>query len=116
MAKTRRVEGPAGALADDDLQRWLEGARAGLGADGISATFGRAPRIGGVPGPTWVSMTSATAHGRLVRSTDGATVVTVHALPDSATLLAERHPSTTLAQLEALVEAMGAHRPIARRA
>ena len=109
MARTRkRGEAPAGTLGDDDLQRWLEEARSDLGAAGISAHFGRAPSIGGKPGPTWVSMTSASAHGRLVRSPDGATRITAHALPHSTPLLDERHPETTAAQLDALVAALGA--------
>ena len=111
MARTKHVEAPAGALGDDALQSWLEQARPALGATGISATFGRAPRIGGVPGPTWVTMTSKSASGRLVRSADGATSLTAHALPDSAPLLDERHPHTTVAQLEALVAALGAPSP-----
>lgn len=116
MARNRPSGGPSGSLDDDDLQSWLEQSRAALGAAGIAATFGRAPRIGGKPGPTWVSMTSPTAHGRLVRSPDGATKVTAHALPDSAPLLDERHPHTTIAQLEAIVAALGARQPTAGRA
>ncbi len=117
MARTKHDEGPAGSLSGDDLQRWLKDNRSTLGSGGITATFGRAPRIGGVDGPTWVSMTSAVAHGRLVRSPDGATTVTAHALPDSAPLLDERHPHTTPAQLAAIVAALsGARRPTAGRA
>ncbi len=106
----RSGEAPGGALEADDLQRWVRDARPDLGALGISAHFGRAPRIGGEHGPTWVSMTSPRAHGRLVRSPDGSTTVTAHALPDSAPLLDERYPDTTLAQLEAMVAALGAAR------
>jgi len=107
----RQSVAPTGTLGGDDLQRWLERSRSQLGATGISANFGRAPTIGGTPGPTWISMTSATAHGRLVRSSDGATTVTAHALPDSAPLLDENHPHATLAQLEAIVAALGGARP-----
>jgi len=92
MAKTREGDGPAGSLGDADLQDWLKRSRAQLGATGINASFGRAPRIGGHPGPTWVTMTSATAYGRLIRASDGATTVQAHALPDSTPLLDERHP------------------------
>ena len=115
MARTRRGEGPAGSLGDDDLQDWLKRSRAQLGATGINA--GRAPRIGGHAGPTWVTMTSATAYGRLIRASDGATTVQAHALPDSAPLLDERHPHTTIAQLDSIVSALsGANRPAAGRA
>ncbi len=116
MARTKRVGAPSGTIDADDLQRWLADARAGLGATGINATFGRAPTIGGAAGPTWVSMTAARAHGRLIRAADGATTVTAHTLPDSATLLDERHPHTTLAQLESLVAALGGTRPTSGRA
>jgi len=107
MARTRPEAGPAGSIGDEDLQRWLERSRSHLGARGISAHFGRAPKIGGAPGSTWVTMTSPLAHGRLVRSADGATKVTAHALPDSTPLLDQRHPHTTLAQLDAIVVALG---------
>jgi len=117
VARTKKVEGPPGTIDADGLQRWLDQARSGLGAAGISATFGRAPIIGGSPGPTWVSMTAAGAHGRLVRAADGATTVTAHALPASASLLDEHHAHTTLAQLDALVAALGGPRlPTAGRA
>lgn len=110
MARTkpaRQSELPAGALGGDDLQRWLERSRSDLGANGISANFGRAPRIGGVAGPTWVSMTSASAVGRLIRAGDGTTTVTAHSLADSTPLLDERYPHTTVAQLQAVVAALG---------
>jgi hypothetical protein len=116
MARTRQGDGPAGSLGDDDLQDWLKRSRAQLGATGINATFGRAPRIGGHPGPTWVTMTSATAYGRLIRAADGATTVRAHALPDSTPLLDERHPHTTIAQLDSIVSALTARRPVAGRA
>lgn len=116
MARRKASGGPDGSLGDDDLQSWLEQSRPALGAAGIAATFGRAPRIGGNAGPTWVSMTSATAHGRLVRSADGSTIVTAHAMPTSAKLLDERHPHTTVAQLEAIVAALAARTPTAGRA
>ncbi|MEO5678914.1 MAG: hypothetical protein ABIS47_04515 [Acidimicrobiales bacterium] len=111
MPRKKRSEAPAGTLADGELQRWLEHAGVGLGASGIKASFGQAPRAGGAPGATWVSMTSATAHGRLVRSPGGATTLTARALPAGDRLLDERHPHTTLAQLEALVAALGGTRP-----
>ncbi len=117
MARTKQNESPAGALGDGDLQRWLERTRSDLGARGIKASFGQAPRSGGQQGTTWVSMTSDGAHGRLIRSPDGATTVRAHALPSGSPLLDERHPHTTLAQLEALVAALGGtHAPTAGRA
>ena len=109
-------EGPAGSLGDADLQEWLKKSKAQLGATGINASFGRAPRIGGQPGSTWVTMTSATACGRLIRSADGATSVRAHTLPDSAQLLDERHPHTTLAQLDSIVSVLSAARPSTGRA
>ncbi len=111
MAGKKRGDSPAGALEADELQRWLEQARSGLGGGGIKASFGRAPTIGGKAGSTWITMTSATAHGRLVRAADGAATVTAASLPDSAPLLDERHPHTTLAQLDSLMAALGANRP-----
>ncbi len=123
MARTKQSEAPAGALGDGDLQRWLQLHRAELGSSGIKASFGQAPRSGGHPGATWVSMTSAHAHGRLVRSADGATTVRAHALPagaplpDDAPLLDEQCPHTTVAQLEALVAALAStSAPTAARA
>ena len=117
MARTRkRGEAPAGTLGADDLQRWLEEARSDLGAAGISAHFGRAPKTGGKAGSTWVSMTSPSAHGRLVRAADGSTTVTARSLPHSTPLLDESHPHTTPAQLEAMVAALGAAPPTAGRA
>lgn len=116
MPRTKHGDAPAGTLGADDLQRWLEDSRSDLGANGITATFGRAPTIGGAHGPTWVSMTSPVAHGRLVRAADGATTVTAHALAGSSPLLHESHPHTTTAQLEALVVALRARPPAAGRA
>jgi hypothetical protein len=117
VARTKRGEGPTGSLGDDDLQQWLEQSKAQLGASGIAASFGRAPRIGGAHGPTWVTMTSATAYGRLVRAADGATTLRAHALPAGAPLLDETHPHTTLAQLDSIIAALsGAHVPAAGRA
>ena len=107
MAGKKRTEAPAGALGADALRQWVE--RAGRELDGgIKASFGRAPRTGGQAGSTWVTMTSATAYGRLVRAADGATTVRVHALPDSAPLLDERHPHTTIAQLDSIVSVLSA--------
>jgi hypothetical protein len=117
MGRTKQSDAPSGTFGNGDLRRWLQGARTELGAAGISATFGEAPRSGGAPGATWVSMSTAGAHGRLIRAADGSTKLTVHRLPDSTPLLDERHPHTTLAQLEALVDAMrAAPRPPAGRA
>ena len=115
MAGKKRTEAPAGALGADALRQWVERAGRELGG-GIKANFGRAPTIGGKAGPTWVTMTSATAHGRLVRTADGGTTITATALPDSAPLLDERHPHTTTAQLDALVAVLSAARPTAGRA
>jgi hypothetical protein len=115
MAATKRSEAAAGALGADAVRRWVDQAGRELGG-GIKASFGRAPTIGGQAGPTWVTMTSATAHGRLVRSADGSTTVTATALPDSTPLLDERHPHTTIAQLEGLVAVLSAARPTTGRA
>ena len=112
----KHVDRPAGSLGDTDLQEWLKRSKAQLGATGINASFGRAPTVGGQPGSTWVTMTSATAYGRLIRSSDGASTVRAHSLPDSAQLLDERHPQTTIAQLDSLVSVLSAHRPTTGRA
>lgn len=112
----RQGEPPAGSLSADDLQLWMKSSKSKLGAAGITANFGRAPSTGGAPGSTWVSMRSARAHGRLVRSPDGATVVTAHALPAGAPLLEERHAHTTIAQLDAITAALGAPPPATGRA
>jgi len=62
-------------------------------------------------------MTSASAVGRLTRSSDGATTIRGHTLADSTRLLDERHPHTTLALLEAMVATLGGTRlPTAGRA
>ena len=106
MGRTKQSDTPAGTFADGDLKRWFQGAQTSLGAAGISATFSEAPRSGGSPGATWVSMSAPAAHGRIVRASDGTTRVTAHRLPDSSPLLDERHPQMTLAQLEALVAAL----------
>ena len=113
MARTRQRDAPAGALSDDDLQQWLTRSRAQLGDQGISAVFGRGPRAGGAPGPTWVTMTATNAYGRLVRWADGVATVTAHPLSGGPALLDERHPHTTIAQLEALVAALSTARPSA---
>ncbi len=112
----KHAEGPAGSLADAELQEWLKRSKAQLGASGINASFGRAPTVGGQPGSTWVTMTSATAYGRLIRCSDGATTVRAHTLPDSVQLLDERHPHTTIAQLDSIVSVLSAQRPTTGRA
>jgi len=80
--------------------------------DGVAGTLIR-HRIAGVygstvstrrnPGPTWISLTSPWAHGRLIRLGDGSSDCSAYRASDGRPLVTERCAITTAAQLDGLI-------------
>ena len=88
-----------------DLSDWLADAGPALAAMGISATYGVGPRLV-ADGPTWISFSSRSGSGRLVRAADGSSYSTAHRYKDGATVIDSRSPTTTAEQLESLTHGL----------
>jgi hypothetical protein len=56
---------------------------------GASASFGTTAGSRRAPGPTWVSVVSPWAHGRLIRRADGSFDCSAHRIPGGEALCAE---------------------------
>lgn len=89
-------------LSAEDLRHWCHDERDALTAVGVWATHGQAPRLV-EEGPSWVSLSSASGSGRLVRLPAGACTVTAHRYRDGAPLLVRSEPVTTTGVLAELV-------------
>lgn len=92
-------------LTSAEVERWWRGAGQQLADARVHGSVGRGIVAEGSGAVVWISVTSAWATGRLVRAGDGASQLDVHRLSDGATLLQERHPTTTTAQLNDLLRA-----------
>lgn len=99
-----RTDGAA-ALSAREVTGWLQDRAASLGARRIDAGVGRRIAARGGEPVVWVSLTSAWATGRLVRSADGSSELAAHRFSDGAEILSARHRTTTADQLDELAEA-----------
>ena len=92
-----------------ELQRWVADHAAELIDRGVRADFSFGPDING-GGSSWASFNSALGTGRLVRSPDGSTVVSVYAHLDGSCLSSEHETSGSVAQLAAIADHLTSHR------
>lgn len=89
-----------------DVEQWLLGATDALSALGIRGVLGRGPDLG-VGGPSsWISFASALGSGRVVRGHDGACQLNAHRHVDGHVLVDRSSPTTTEAELDAVVSAI----------
>ena len=107
------LESPLSAHAFKHL---LGEAAAILSGCGIAGVFGWTTGTRRNPGPTWISLTSPRAYGRLIRNSDGSSQSSAYRTSDGRALLVEQHETTTAAQLDDLVGALSRpHLPISTR-
>ncbi len=105
-----KIRHPAGELAARDLEQWVEHNRASLLERGVTALFGRAPRLGRVDGATWISFSSSAVDARVIREADGSCDVDAHRFRDGLVLKHEHHTLTTREQLDAVVALLALER------
>ena len=73
----------------------------------VSAFFASTVGAPRSPGPTWISVTSRWAYGRLVRDADGSFVCSAHRGVDGASLREVRGTDVTRRDLDALIAVVG---------
>lgn len=93
-----------------DMQRWLVESGADLAAVGVRGVFGRAPRTGGGPPSSWISLQSNVGAGRLVRADDGTCSSHARRHADGIEHLHRSAGVTTSAEFGALVAALASPR------
>lgn len=93
-------------LSKRAFKHLLGEAAASLSARGIAGVFGWTSGTRRNPGPTWISLTSPRAYGRLIRHGDGSSASSAYRTSDGRPLIVEQHETTTAAQLDDLVGAL----------
>jgi hypothetical protein len=73
---------------------------------GVSAVFGTTAGSRRKPGPTWISLTSSWAHGRLIRRADGSFDSEAHRIPDGVRLCADHGEHVQPHHLDELIAAV----------
>jgi hypothetical protein len=102
-APSSALESPLSARAFKHLR---DEAAATLSACGIAGVFGWTTGSRRNPGPTWISLTSPRAYGRLVRNSDGSSQSSAYRTSDGRALLVEQNETTTAAHFDDLVRSM----------
>jgi hypothetical protein len=88
-----------------DLRDWIPRRASELAGLGIAAVHGAGPRISD-EGATWVSFSSRTGSGRLVRAADGSATWRADRYSDGRIILESRATATMEDQLDALMDAL----------
>jgi hypothetical protein len=99
---------PEQALTASRFRQLLEQAARAFGENGIAGVFGSTVSSRQHPGPTWISLTSPWAYGRLVRRGDGSSHGSAFRASDGEVLIDEDNDTTTAAQLDRLLAAVSA--------
>jgi hypothetical protein len=88
------------------FQRWLIDTARPLSDRRVAGVFARGLRTSRDTAPTWISLTSSWAYGRIIRNGDGSSDSSAYRVSDGRTLILEHHATTTPAHLDDLLQAL----------
>lgn len=93
-----------------DVQDWVRRSSASRTAHAVHAIHARGPRLT-EDGSSWVSFSSPTGTGRLIRAADGSSRGYVRRHRDGVRVVDHRGETTTVAHLELIVAALSTPAP-----